>query len=265
MLKAGTGTNEHLNIMSFNLAGRFVLLWGGPLNQHFYKHINVPNFSQLQNFPHLQDILCSLKILSDAFKSRGGSNLNDPNLFLHPSNENNPCSIHLASSGLMKAKIEMCMSTDSKLVHYAKWRLNCDTPSEQETLQVSFFAIGADLLSLRFPFSLSGSRGSKGHHLGRFMLSLHTPGKWLISWEGHLTNLVHCAQISTPTQKCEFLCNQVLQYNFYFLRVKKAEECFKQAREKASYSVKPKHATGIVRSVFISTSAVHTRCWMLKK
>eukprot|EP00066_Takifugu_rubripes_P011997 XP_011601263.1 PREDICTED: formin-2-like isoform X2 [Takifugu rubripes] len=28
-------------------------------------------------------------------------------------------------------------------------------------------------------------------------------------------------------------------------RVKKAEECFKQAREKASYSVKPKHATGI--------------------
>lgn len=32
-----------------------------------------------------------------------------------------------------------------------------------------------------------------------------------------------------------------------FLRVKKAEECFKQAREKASYSVKPKHATGIVR------------------
>ncbi|CAG10074.1 unnamed protein product, partial [Tetraodon nigroviridis] len=29
-------------------------------------------------------------------------------------------------------------------------------------------------------------------------------------------------------------------------RVKKAEECFKQAREKASYSVKPKHASGIV-------------------
>lgn len=26
-----------------------------------------------------------------------------------------------------------------------------------------------------------------------------------------------------------------------------AEECFKQAREKASYNVKPKHATGIVR------------------
>uniref|UniRef100_A0A3B4UXX0 Formin-2-like n=1 Tax=Seriola dumerili TaxID=41447 RepID=A0A3B4UXX0_SERDU len=30
-------------------------------------------------------------------------------------------------------------------------------------------------------------------------------------------------------------------------RVKMAEDCFKQAREKASYSVKPKHATGIVR------------------
>lgn len=28
-------------------------------------------------------------------------------------------------------------------------------------------------------------------------------------------------------------------------RVKMAEECFKQAREKASYNVKPKHATGI--------------------
>lgn len=28
-------------------------------------------------------------------------------------------------------------------------------------------------------------------------------------------------------------------------RVKKAEECFKQAREKSSYNVKPKHATGI--------------------
>lgn len=33
-----------------------------------------------------------------------------------------------------------------------------------------------------------------------------------------------------------------------FFRVKKAEECFKQAREKASYNVKPKHATGIVRT-----------------
>lgn len=33
---------------------------------------------------------------------------------------------------------------------------------------------------------------------------------------------------------------------FFFLRVKMAEECFKQAREKASYNVKPKHATGIV-------------------
>uniref|UniRef100_A0A3Q3W7W9 FH2 domain-containing protein n=1 Tax=Mola mola TaxID=94237 RepID=A0A3Q3W7W9_MOLML len=31
-------------------------------------------------------------------------------------------------------------------------------------------------------------------------------------------------------------------------RVKKAEECFKQAREKPSYNVKPKHATGIVRT-----------------
>lgn len=31
-----------------------------------------------------------------------------------------------------------------------------------------------------------------------------------------------------------------------FFRVKMAEECFKQAREKASYNVKPKHATGIV-------------------
>lgn len=28
-------------------------------------------------------------------------------------------------------------------------------------------------------------------------------------------------------------------------RVKMAEECFKQAREKATYNVKPKHATGI--------------------
>lgn len=37
-----------------------------------------------------------------------------------------------------------------------------------------------------------------------------------------------------------------------FLRVKKAEESFKQVREKASYSVKPKHATGIVRSVLLS-------------
>lgn len=35
-------------------------------------------------------------------------------------------------------------------------------------------------------------------------------------------------------------------------RVKKAEECFKQAREKASFSVKPKHAAGIVRSLSIS-------------
>lgn len=33
----------------------------------------------------------------------------------------------------------------------------------------------------------------------------------------------------------------------FFFRVKMAEECFKQAREKASYNVKPKHATGIVR------------------
>lgn len=156
----------------------------------------------------------------------------------------------------------MCMSTDSKLVHYAKWRLNCDTPSEQETLQASFFAIGTDLLSLRFPFSLSGSRGSKGNHLGTLMLSLHTPGKRLISLEGHLTNPIYCAQISTLKLKIHIL---VLKYNFYFLRVKKAEECFKQAREKASYSVKPKHATGIVRSVFIGTSAAHTRCRMLKK
>lgn len=107
-------------------------LGGGPLNQHFYKHTSVPNFPQFPNFPHLQDILCSLKILSDAFKSRGGNSLNDPNLFLHPSNEKNPRSIQLAFSGLMNATIEMCMSTDSKLVHYAKWRLNCDTPSEQE-------------------------------------------------------------------------------------------------------------------------------------
>lgn len=187
--------------MSSNPVERFVLLWGGGC---FYKHTNVPNFSQLLNSPHLQDILCSLKILSDAFKSRGGSDLNDPNLFLHPSNENNPRSIHFASSGLMNAKIELCMSTDSKLVHYAKWRLNCDTPSEQEMLQASFFAIGTDLLSLRFPFSLSGSRDSKGHHLGRFMLSLHTPGTWLISLGGQLTNPIYCAQISTPTQKCEF-------------------------------------------------------------
>lgn len=35
-------------------------------------------------------------------------------------------------------------------------------------------------------------------------------------------------------------------------RVKKAEECFKQAREKASYNVKPKHATGIVRMPLIT-------------
>lgn len=203
MLKTGTCTNEHLNIMSSNPAERFVLLWGGPLNQHSYKHTNVPNFSQLLNFPHLRDILCSLKILSDAFKSCGGNDVNDPNLFLHPSNENNPRSIHLASSGLMNAKIEKCMSTDSKLVHYAKWRLNCDTPSEQETLQASFFAIGTDL-EMRFPFSLSGSRASKGHHLGTFMLSLHTPAKRLISLEGYLTNPVYCAQISTPKPKCEF-------------------------------------------------------------
>eukprot|EP00063_Salmo_salar_P036048 XP_014010883.1 PREDICTED: formin-2-like [Salmo salar] len=28
-------------------------------------------------------------------------------------------------------------------------------------------------------------------------------------------------------------------------RLKKAEECFRQAKEKATYSVKPKHASGI--------------------
>ncbi|KAK5906506.1 hypothetical protein CgunFtcFv8_002366 [Champsocephalus gunnari] len=31
-------------------------------------------------------------------------------------------------------------------------------------------------------------------------------------------------------------------------RLKAAEECFRQAKEKASYSVKPKHASGIVSS-----------------
>lgn len=32
----------------------------------------------------------------------------------------------LASSGLMTIKILLTVSTNSKLVHYAKWRLNCD-------------------------------------------------------------------------------------------------------------------------------------------
>uniref|UniRef100_A0A3B3R3Y2 FH2 domain-containing protein n=1 Tax=Paramormyrops kingsleyae TaxID=1676925 RepID=A0A3B3R3Y2_9TELE len=34
-------------------------------------------------------------------------------------------------------------------------------------------------------------------------------------------------------------------------RLKVAEECFKQAREKSSYSVKPKHASGIVSGITI--------------
>ncbi|KAI4873249.1 hypothetical protein NFI96_023262, partial [Prochilodus magdalenae] len=44
-------------------------------------------------------------------------------------------------------------------------------------------------------------------------------------------------------------------------RLKAAEECFRQAKEKASYSVKPKHATGIVSPpvivhLFISSSGI---------
>lgn len=41
---------------------------------------------------------------------------------------------------------------------------------------------------------------------------------------------------------------------FWFFRVRKAEECFKQAREKASYNVKPKHAAGIVGFDFYCSS-----------
>ncbi|KAI4801216.1 hypothetical protein KUCAC02_000140 [Chaenocephalus aceratus] len=37
--------------------------------------------------------------------------------------------------------------------------------------------------------------------------------------------------------------------------VKAAEECFRQAKEKASYSVKPKHASGIVDYVWLLFSS----------
>lgn len=36
-------------------------------------------------------------------------------------------------------------------------------------------------------------------------------------------------------------------YPYFMLhRLKAAEECFRQAKEKSAYSVKPKHASGIV-------------------
>ncbi len=58
-------------------------------------------------------------------------------------------------------------------------------------------------------------------------------------------------------QQCEWVCVHPVicfwglhrmtdGYYCFSSRVKMAEECFKQAREKASYNVKPKHATGIV-------------------
>ncbi|RXN08760.1 formin-2 isoform X2 [Labeo rohita] len=34
----------------------------------------------------------------------------------------------------------------------------------------------------------------------------------------------------------------------YAVELKAAEECFRQVKEKATYSVKPKHASGIVKS-----------------
>lgn len=40
--------------------------------------------------------------------------------------------------------------------------------------------------------------------------------------------------------------NSVIWFNNVLCRLKAAEESFRQAKEKASYSVKPKHASGIV-------------------
>lgn len=40
----------------------------------------------------------------------------------------------------------------------------------------------------------------------------------------------------------------IMSVHHVLLRLKAAEECFRQAKEKASYSVKPKHASGIVSS-----------------
>uniref|UniRef100_A0A665TPS6 FH2 domain-containing protein n=1 Tax=Echeneis naucrates TaxID=173247 RepID=A0A665TPS6_ECHNA len=42
-------------------------------------------------------------------------------------------------------------------------------------------------------------------------------------------------------------------------RLKAAEECFRQAKEKASYSVKPKHASGIVSFLFFPHQAQHKK------
>lgn len=94
---------------------------------------------------------------------------------------------------------------------------------------------------------------------------------------GRLTNRDHCVQIphghnlDVPSWNidsvfCFVFNGEIVNFNsvnecvskgkliiytslfFFFFRVKMAEECFKQAaREKASYNVKPKHATGIVR------------------
>uniref|UniRef100_A0A3Q2Y8F2 FH2 domain-containing protein n=1 Tax=Hippocampus comes TaxID=109280 RepID=A0A3Q2Y8F2_HIPCM len=47
-------------------------------------------------------------------------------------------------------------------------------------------------------------------------------------------------------------------------RLKMAEECFKQAKEKASYNVKPKHATGIVRRPFSSSEFCRSTLLYLK-
>lgn len=77
----------------------------------------------------------SYQIHSNSWREK---RLNDPNLRPHPSNEKNTCSIQLASSGLMNMKILLSMSTKSKLVHYAKWRLNCDMYLQEKQNVTSF-------------------------------------------------------------------------------------------------------------------------------
>lgn len=123
----------------------------------------------------------SYRIHSNSWREK---RLNDPNLCLHPSNEKNTCSIQLASSGLMNTKILLYMSTKSKLVHYAKWRLYCDMYLLEKKHATSFacsvgknknkfesinsppFAIGnrPNSLSAGFPFRLNGTRDIN-HHL----------------------------------------------------------------------------------------------------
>lgn len=102
--------------------------------------------------------------------------------------------------------------------------------------------------------------------------SLHAVVNWSESFRsrrtGTLTNRDHCVHIPHDRsldgprwnlwtvsfffygefQQCEWVyLHRMTDGDRSFFRVKMAEECFKQAREKASYNVKPKHATGIVR------------------